>query len=337
MTESRYQFLPAADSGRMAMLSRGREVIRIEASALAQLELALDETFVAACALIVAPRRRVVVSGMGKSGHIGRKLSATFSATGTPSVFLHPAEAAHGDLGMMVQGDVLIVISNSGNTRELRTVITHAQHMGVKIIGIVSEAMSMVGEQADVLLTLPSLPEACAGSMAPTTSTTLQLALGDALALAVMDARGVTHSRIRALHPGGAIGLRLTPVAELMHGPAELPLVGQATPMAEVVSVITNCRFGIAGVTDDRGELVGIITDGDLRRHFAILPTAVAGQVMTRAPRSIPSEMLAADALQFLNDSKITVAFIVNRHDPVPGHRPVGIIHIHDLLQMGLN
>ena len=161
--------------------------------------------------------------------------------------------------------------------------------------------------------------------------------MGDALALAVMDARGVSRSRIRALHPGGAIGLRLTPVVALMHGPRALPLADYATPMAEVVSIITRCRFGMAGVVNDAGDLVGIITDGDLRRHFDILPTATAGEVMTRNPRSLSSEMLAADALQFLNDSKITAAFVMNRKDPARANKPCGIIHIHDLLQLGLN
>lgn len=336
MTESSYHFT-VGDIDRKALLERGREVIRLEAAALGLLEQSLGDGFVAAAALIAASRRRVVVCGMGKSGHIGRKMSATLSATGTPSVFLHPAEAAHGDLGMIMQGDVLIVISNSGNTRELRPVITHARRMGVKIIGIVSETASLVGEQADVLIALPRTPEACAGSMAPTTSTTLQLALGDALALAVMDARGISRSRIRALHPGGAIGLRLTPVVELMHGPSELPLVRLDTPMAEVITVITSRRFGIAGVLDGKGDLAGIITDGDLRRHFAMLATATAGEVMTRSPRSISSDMLAADALQFLNDAKITAAFVMNRADKVKEQRPIGIIHIHDLLQMGLN
>jgi arabinose-5-phosphate isomerase len=341
MTESSYQF-SLADLDRKALLERGREVIRLEAAALGMLEQGLlnatqGEAFVAACALIAGSRRRVVVSGMGKSGHIGRKITATLSATGTPAMFLHPAEASHGDLGMIMQGDVLIVISNSGNTRELRAVITHARRMGVKIIGIVSEAQSLVGEQADIVIALPPVPEVCAASMAPTTSTTLQLAMGDALALAVMDARGISRSRIRALHPGGAIGLRLTPVVELMHGPRELPLVDYATPMAEVVSVITNRRFGMAGVANDQGDLMGIITDGDLRRHFAILHGAVAGEVMTRNPRSISSDMLAADALQFLNDSKITAAFVMNRKDPARAGKPIGIIHIHDLLQMGLN
>lgn len=337
MTDTSFHFmLPPALNG-AAILDRGRDVVHQEASALAALEQVLDESFVAACGLIAGSRRRVVVSGMGKSGHIGRKISATLSATGTPSAFLHPAEAAHGDLGMVMQGDVLLVISNSGSTHELRPVIAHAVALGVKIIGIVSKPASLLGEKADVLLVLPPLPEACPGSMAPTTSTTLQLALGDALALAVMDARGVSRSRIRALHPGGAIGMRLTPVIELMHGPAALPLVSVTTAMDEVISVITRGRFGMAGVLDQAGDLVGVITDGDLRRHFAVLGTAVAGEVMTCAPLSIGSEMVAVDALHFLNDAKITAAFVMDRADPGRAKRPLGVIHIHDLLRMGIN
>ncbi|RVU03260.1 KpsF/GutQ family sugar-phosphate isomerase [Novosphingobium umbonatum] len=337
MTETSSVFTLGAGFDAYSALERGREVIRQERDGLDLLARSLDEAFAEACSLIIHCRRRVVVCGMGKSGHVGRKMSATLSATGSPSVFLHPAEAAHGDLGMMVQGDVLVLISNSGNTRELRPVIAHAQAMGLKMIGIVSDPESMVGEAVNVLLTLPPVAEACEGSMAPTTSTTLQLALGDALALSVMQARGVTQSRIRALHPGGSIGLRLTPVAEVMQGPSALPLVERHTPMAEVVSVITNGRFGLAGVVDEVGDLCGVITDGDLRRHFAMLAHATAAQVMTRSPRSIPSDMLAGDVLQFLNDEKITAAFVVKCGDPARSKRPVGIVHIHDLLQLGLS
>lgn len=336
MTDSSFLYA-VTDIDRKALLERGRSVVRTEAAALAELEAALDQSFVSACAMIAGSRRHVVVCGMGKSGHIGRKISATLSATGTPSFFLHPGEAAHGDLGMMMPGDVLLAISNSGNTRELRVVVSHARRLGIHIVAMVGNGQSILAELADVVLLTPPAPEVCAASMAPTTSTTMQLALGDALALAVMDARGVSRSKIRALHPGGAIGLRLTPVNELMQGPRELPLVGLDTPMADVVCVITNRRFGMAGVVDGAGDLVGIITDGDLRRHFAILSQAVARQVMTRNPRSIAADMLANDALQFLNDNKITAAFVMNRKDPARANRPCGIIHIHTLLQMGLN
>ena len=320
-----------------ALLERGREVIRIEAEALHRLEDSLDGSFVMACRTILAASRRIVVTGMGKSGHIGRKLAATLSATGTPAMFIHPAEAGHGDLGMLMAGDVLLVLSNSGNTTELRAVLDYARGMAIKIIGVASHRASLVMDFADVAICLPTIREACAANIAPTTSTTLQLALGDAMALAVMDTRGITKTRLRALHPAGTIGMRLTPIAELMHTADEIPLVVAQTGMPDVISVITRCRFGMAGVIDERGELIGVITDGDLRRHFDQLGSALAIDVMTRSPKSIASDMLASDALMFLNDTKITAAFVVNRLDHANPQRPVGIVHIHDLLQYGLN
>ena len=320
-----------------ALLDRGREVIRIEAEALNRLELSLDGSFVAACRVILEANRRIVVTGMGKSGHIGRKLAATLSATGTPAMFIHPAEAGHGDLGMLMPGDVLLVLSNSGNTTELRAVLDYARKMEIKIIGVASHRASLVMDFADVAICLPTLREACAANIAPTTSTTLQLALGDAMALAVMDARGISKTRLRALHPAGTIGMRLTPISELMHVGGHLPLVTAQTGMPDVISVITRCRFGLAGVVDEQGELIGAVTDGDLRRHFNELNSALAIDVMTKSPKSIASDMLASDALMFLNDAKITAAFVVNRLDTFYPARPVGIVHIHDLLQYGLN
>ncbi|MDP9057195.1 MAG: KpsF/GutQ family sugar-phosphate isomerase [Pseudomonadota bacterium] len=320
-----------------ALLDRGREVIRIEAEALHRLDDSLDGSFIDACRIILAATRRIVVTGMGKSGHIGRKLAATLSATGTPAMFIHPAEAGHGDLGMLMAGDVLLVLSNSGNTTELRAILDYARGMHIKIIGVASHRASLVMDFADVAICLPTLREACAANIAPTTSTTLQLALGDAMALAVMDARGISKTRLRALHPAGTIGMRLTPISELMHVGDQIPLVAAGTGMPDVISVMTRCRFGLAGVVNDRGELIGAVTDGDLRRHFSELNSASAGDVMTSPPKSIASEMLASDALMFLNDAKITAAFVVNRLDTLSPTRPVGIVHIHDLLQYGLN
>lgn len=322
---------------RDVVLARGREVVQIEYSALARLERSLDDRFVAACEAILATERQLVVTGMGKSGHIGRKVASTFAATGTPSVFIHPAEAAHGDLGMLMKGDVLLVLSNSGNTSELRSILTHARHIGVQIIGVASRATSLVMDFADISICLPLTREACAANVAPTTSTTLQLALGDALAMAVMDMRGVSKNRLRSLHPGGNIGLELTPISELMHGPDRLPLVNQRALMPDVISAITSGRFGVSGVVDDSGALVGVITDGDLRRHFDALPTAAAEDVMTRSPKTLPADMLAADALLFLNDNKITAAFVVDNPDSKRPVWPMGIVHLHDLLRYGLN
>jgi len=320
-----------------AIISRGRDVIRTEADALMELEAQLDEAFVAACETIHHCARQLVVTGMGKSGHIARKVAATFVATGTPSVFVHPAEAAHGDLGILTPDDVLLDLSNSGNTGELRAILSYARQIGVKVIGVASHADSLVMDFADIGIRLPNLREACAANIAPTTSTTLQLALGDALAMAVMDMRGVSKDLLRALHPGGTIGLQLTPISELMHRDNRLPLVPQEARMPEVISRITSGTFGIAGVIDGRGSLVGIITDGDLRRHFDTLPTATAADVMTRAPKTIPSDMLAADVLMFLNDRQITAAFVVETDKANKIHHPVGIVHIHDLLRVGLN
>ena len=270
-----------------AVLARGRAVVRTEGEALALLERSLDANFIAACQAICETRRQLVISGMGKSGHIARKIAATFAATGTPAIYVHPGEAAHGDLGMMSEGDVLLVISNSGNTIELRAILDYARRAAMPIIGVAARPSSLVIALADFPLLLPSTREACPMNLAPTTSTTMQLALGDALAITVMEMRGISKSRLHALHPGGAIGLELTPVGDLMHRADRLPLVSAGAGMPEVISVMTLGCFGVAGVIDAAGKLLGIITDGDLRRHFAELHTATAGAVMTLAPKVI--------------------------------------------------
>lgn len=318
------------------VLIRGREVIQAEAEALEQLAMRLDGTFSDACTTISRVRRQLVVTGMGKSGHIARKVAATFAATGTPAIYIHPSEAGHGDLGMLGTGDVLLVFSNSGNTSELRAILAYARKKQIPIIGVAARQNSLLMELADIALLLPRVPEACSVNVAPTTSTTMQLALGDALAMAVMDMRGVSKNHLRALHPAGAIGLALAPVSEIMHGADRLPLVNQDAGMPEAISVMTSGCFGLAGVTDGSGALVGIITDGDLRRRFGVLSTAFAREVMTPAPKVIPAEMPAGEALVFLNDNKITAAFVID--DPAAGPQvPLGIIHIHDLLRHGLN
>lgn len=297
---------------------------------------ALDDNFIAACEAILGCDRQLVVTGMGKSGLIARKVAATFAATGTPASFIHPGEAGHGDLGMLAPGDVLFVLSNSGNTIELLSVLTYARQIGIPIIGAASRRDSAVLKRSDVPLFIPHVREACPVNVAPTTSTTMQLALGDALAMAVMDLRGISKTALRALHPAGAIGVSLTPVQELMHVGVRLPLVRTSTGMAEAISIMTQGCFGIAGVTDGEGRLTGIITDGDLRRKIALLDSAVAGEVMTASPKVIAPDMLAGDALTFLNENHITAAFVVE--DPTAGPQtPIGIIHIHDLLRHGLN
>lgn len=318
-----------------AILARGRAVLVAEADALARLEEQLDAHFVTACRTIVDSRRQLVVTGMGKSGHIARKIAATFSATGTPAVYVHPGEAGHGDLGMLAAGDVLLVLSNSGNTTELRDILTFARHAGIPIIGVASRRDSMVMDLADVPLLMPTVREACSINLAPTSSTTMQLALGDALAMAVMDLRCVSQDQLRALHPAGAIGLSLRPVRELMHAGERLPLVPADATMAEAVSVMTSRCLGLTGVTDASGVLVGVITDGDLRRHFDVIGTAHAKQVMSTSPKLMAAALPIVDALQFLNEHKITAAFVVE--DPAAGPAlPLGVIHIHDLLRHGL-
>jgi arabinose-5-phosphate isomerase len=327
---------PNVQVGAQQIIDRGREVVRIEAQALAALEAALDDRFVAACHAIYNCRRQLVVTGMGKSGLIARKVAATFAATGTPAAFLHPGEAAHGDMGMLGREDVLLVLSNSGNTSELLPVLNFAKASGITVIGAASRDNSPVIELADIALPIPHMREACPVNVAPTTSTTMQLALGDALAMAVMDLRGIDRDHLRTLHPAGSIGLSLTPLGELMHGVDKLPLVQLDTGMPEAISVITSGCFGIAGVIDEAGDMVGIITDGDLRRRFGVLDTARASEVMTGAPKVLPPDIAAGDALAFLNDNQITAAFVVA--DPAAGAQPpIGIIHIHDLLRHGLS
>lgn len=319
-----------------AILRRGAEVVAAEAEALQRLARSLDGAFAEACEALLTCSGRVIVTGMGKSGHIARKWAATMAATGTPAFFVHPAEAAHGDLGMLVPNDVLVMISNSGNTAELRAFLRYADAIGVTVIGVASKLDSLLLRSADIAICLPSVREACPVNIAPTTSTTLQLALGDAIAMCLMDLRGFSRDDLKALHPGGSLGLRLTPVAEIMHGEKRMPLVKQGTEMREVIVTMTSSGFGIAGVVDGASRLVGVITDGDVRRHFDELGTASAEDVMTRNPKTLSSDMVAEEALQFLNDNAITCAFVEAPGAPVNTNVPVGIIHVHDFLRIGL-
>ena len=320
-----------------AILERGVAVIRTEAAALQVLASSLDDSFILACDAILGSRGRVVITGMGKSGHIGRKWAATMAATGTPAIYVHPGEAAHGDLGMLIRGDVLIVISNSGNTSELRAFLDYARQIDVPVIGVASRLDSQVMRNADIRLCLPAAREACPANIAPTTSTTMQLALGDAIAMALMDLRGFTADCMKTLHPNGSLGLRLTPVREIMHPSSRVPLVSHSTGMHDVILTMTSMGFGIAGVVDPAGRLVGAITDGDLRRHFADLSAATAEEVMTRDPITLSSNMLAGEALQLLNDNQITGAFVIEPDAPVNTNVPIGIVHIHDFLRLGLS
>jgi arabinose-5-phosphate isomerase len=319
------------------ILGRGVEVIAAEADALRLMAERLDQNFVDACRTIYASAGRVVITGMGKSGHVGRKWAATMAATGTPAIYVHPAEAAHGDLGMLVRGDVLIVISNSGNTGELRPFLRYAKSINVEIIGVASQRESLVMQQATVKLSYPAVREACPANVAPTTSTTLQIALGDAIALAVMDMRGFCLERMKNLHPGGTLGTRMTFVHEVMTRDEGLPLVAEDADMGRVVEVMTSSGLGIAGVVDMAGRLKGVITDGDLRRNIHQLHVANAVSVMNQAPVTVEPQMLVDEVLRILNANEITAAFVMEPDAAVNNRVPVGVIHVHDLLRLGLS
>lgn len=319
------------------ILRRGADVIRAEASALVTMAENLGDSFHEACAIMMSATGRIVITGMGKSGHVARKWAATMAATGTPAIYVHPAEAAHGDLGMLIPGDVLVVISNSGNTGELRPFLRYAKSIDVAIIGVASQPNSLVMQHASVKLGYPSVREACPGNLAPTTSTTLQLALGDALALVLMDMRGFSLDRMKKLHPGGALGSRMTAVADVMHSGPGLPLVTEDASMQNVVAVMTSSGLGIAGVTDSADRLVGVITDGDLRRNIHQLHFANAAAVMNRAPVTVEPGMSVEEVLKILNTNEITAAFVLDADAAVNNRVPAGVIHVHDLLRLGLN
>jgi arabinose-5-phosphate isomerase len=326
--------LPPADRERADLLAAER-VMRLAREALAGLSAGLDGAFSRALDLLAGVRGRVVVSGMGKSGHIGRKIAATLSSTGTPAQFVHPAEASHGDLGMLTQSDALIMLSNSGDTKELADLITYAKRFSIPLIGIASNPASVLLTAADVALVLPKAQEACSIGLAPTTSTTLMLVLGDALAVALMERKGFSADQYRDLHPGGSLGRALVRVSDLMH--TDLPLATADTPMKDVVIMMTSYgRFGFAGVVGikgEGGELIGIITDGDLRRHIhSDVMDRVAGDLMTKNPKCVPGDILAAEALALMNESRITVLFVVSEDTRIP----VGLLHVHDCLRAGL-
>jgi len=317
------------------ILRRGVEVIAAEADALRLMGERLDGDFVDACRTIYSAVGRIVITGMGKSGHVARKWAATMAATGTPAIYVHPAEAAHGDLGMLIPGDVLLVISNSGNTGELRPFLRYAKSINVDIIGVASQRESLVMQQATVKLCYPAVREACPANVAPTTSTTLQIALGDAIALAVMDMRGFCLERMKNLHPGGTLGTRMTSVREVMTR-SDLPLIAEDADMNEVVDAMTSSGLGIAGVIDMAGRLKGVITDGDLRRNIHQLHGAEAASVMNQAPVIVEPQMLVDEVLRILNTNEITAAFVIEPDAAVNNRVPIGVIHVHDLLRLGL-
>jgi arabinose-5-phosphate isomerase len=316
----------------------GRRVLTAEADALRAQAAGLGAPFTEAVDRLFAAQTarkggRIVCTGMGKSGHIARKIAATFASTGTPALFVHPAEASHGDLGMIGPDDVIIALSKSGAAPELADVIAYATRFAIPLIALTAEPGSALGQAADVVLQLAASDEATAEVSAPTTSTTLQLALGDALAVALLERRGFKPQDFRVFHPGGRIGAMLSTVGDLMHGPGELPLVVAATPMEDALLVMTEKRWGIVGVTGPDGALMGAVTDGDLRRHIEGLMSKTAGAVMTPGPKkTVPPTMLASEALALMSDPPpaVTVLFVVE------AGKPVGILHIHDLLRAGV-
>jgi arabinose-5-phosphate isomerase len=319
------------DNSPAAITKIGERVLNIEADAISQMANCMPVDFAAAAQLILGLEGRVIVAGIGKSGHIGRKISATLASTGTPSDFLHASEASHGDLGMVTQGDVCILISNSGETSELGDLIRYTRRFSIPLIGISSNPDSTLMQAADYLLTLPKLPEACAIGMAPTTSTTLTLALGDALAVAVMELRGFNSEDFLKFHPGGKLGAQLARVSDLMHDGDALPLVGADMPMSDVLITMTSKGFGIAATTREDGLLNGVITDGDLRRNMGNLMAMKAGEIANPFPVTVTPDLFAAQALALLNDRKIGALMVVDDQG-----KPVGVLQIHDLLRAGV-
>ena len=326
--------MQAALANVCADLEVARAVLGTEALALRALAASLDGGFVQAVELLAGASGRIVVSAMGKSGHVARKVAATLASTGTPALFVHPAEASHGDLGMIVSGDAVLALSNSGETPELADIVAHARRFALPIVAMTAHRDSALASAADAVLLLPQAAEACPMGLAPTTSTVMQMALGDALAVALLTRRGFTAADFGRIHPGGRLGARLRRVGDLMHTGEEMPLAPPALPMHQALLRMTQKRFGCLGVTEASGRLIGIVTDGDLRRHMG--PDLLArrvGEIMTRDPRTISADALAAEALHTMNarTRPITALFVVDRE-----RRPVGILHMHDLLRAGL-
>ena len=319
-------------------LDVARGVLRLEAAALARLADALDgplgEAFAAAVTAIVEISGRVVVSGIGKSGHVARKIAATLASTGTPAMFVHPAEASHGDLGMVLEGDLLLLVTRSGETSELADLVAHGRRFGIPLVAVTARGASTVARAADHVLAMPEAEEACAVTAAPTTSTVMQMALGDALAVTLLRRRGFTADAFGMFHPGGSLGARLRRVSDLMHTGDAMPLAPPDMKLLDAVLLMTGKAFGCVGVVDGTGRLAGIVTDGDLRRAIdRDLRSLTAGAIMTRNPRTIRADRLAVDALRLMNGGDRPVLSLFALDD---GARPIGIVHVHDLLRAGI-
>ncbi len=316
------------------LLSTGRRVVLQEADALTLLSQSLDDSFSQAVQALMNAKGRIIVSGMGKSGHIARKIAATFASTGTPAQFVHPAEASHGDLGMLTVGDVVLLLSNSGETPELADVIAHTRRFDIPLIAIASRAESTLMRQADIALLLPPAPEACGTGIVPTTSTTMTLALGDALAIAMMESRKFTPENFRDFHPGGKLGARLAKVADIMHTGEDLPTCSLTTAMSEALIEISKKGFGVIAVLDENGDLAGIITDGDLRRHMDVLLDKDAQTVMSRDPKTVDGAALAEEAVRIMDQNSITSLFVTT--SGAQPDAPIGLIKLQDCLRAGV-
>jgi len=321
--------------GKELILQAGRRTVAMETTAVAALESRIDSDFQQACELILACQGRVIVSGMGKSGHIGRKIAATLASTGTPSFFVHPGEASHGDLGMITRQDLVIAISNSGTSAEVLTLLPLLKRLGIPMISMTGKPDSPLAQSADVNLDIAVDTEACPLNLAPTSSTTVTLVMGDALAVALLEARGFTAEDFAFSHPGGALGRQLLmKVEDVMHAGDELPQVTPQTLLSQALLEMTSKGFGMTTVVGTQGELLGVFTDGDLRRvidHKIELDTATMEQVMSRRPKTVSAETLAAEALRIMEDNKITALVVED-----PEHHPVGLLHMHDILRAGV-
>ena len=321
---------PVNDAVRSALRTLETEGSGISAIA-AALQGPLGTAFTATVALIRQAKGRVIVTGLGKSGHVARKIAATLASTGTPAFFVHAAEAGHGDLGMITADDVILALSWSGEQPEMKTLITYAKRFRIALIAMTAEGDSTLSQAADVALTLPKAREACPHNLAPTTSSLMLLALGDALAIALLEGRGFTSVDFSVLHPGGKLGAMLKYVRDLMHTGDAVPLKPLGTKMSDALVEMTSKGFGCVGIIDGRGAIAGIVTDGDLRRHMGPdLMSAQVDDVMTKNPKTIRGDLLASEALEILNSSKITALIVTE------ANKPVGIVHLHDILRAGV-
>lgn len=335
-TNSQFQ---SSDSD-MTHLAVARDVLLNEAAALHAMIDSLGQPFCNVINLIQKIRGRVIVTGMGKSGHVARKIASTLASTGQPALFVHPAEASHGDMGMITQDDLVLALSNSGETAELANVIDYTQRFSIPLVAMTRREESTLNRLATISLVLPDQREACPMGLAPTTSTTMMLALGDAIAVALLNSRGFSPADFKVYHPGGSLGGRLHRVKERMHQGTNIPLVTAMSSMGDVILMISEKGFGCVGVLNDQNALMGVITDGDLRRHMGdTLLTLTAQEVMTTNPLTITSDMLMTEALALMNNKRITSLFVVD-HNEINGHpimgAPVGIIHVHDFLRTGV-